>query len=339
RDFIGGARAEYRFFDRVNVGVHEVGGIQAIDATASSARNDSFFLYGGSVDAPKLLPWLGLYFEGAGQLQTLSDARHSGYALYGALNGYFGALTLQLEVKDYVQYQPWKASVPGGYVEFASVQYISPPTAERVLTELTAPNFDVRGPRLRADWRVNDWLLLYASYAYFEDGSVPTSPLTFHDPYGGAEIRWNRGQSHFFPSGGYRLEWDDTLHAEHQHIGHIEWDGTQALPHGLSIETQGFVLIRREPLLMVPPWTEGNAYVALKWTPFLVATLGYEWTTMQSTAATHNYFNGALQWNITTSTSVRAFVGGTRGGLKCISGVCRVFPPFTGARLELVLRL
>jgi hypothetical protein len=107
----------------------------------------------------------------------------------------------------------------------------------------------------------------------------------------------------------------------------------------LSIETQGFVLIRREPLLMVPPWTEGNAYVALKWTPYLVATLGYEWTTMESTAATHNYFNGALQWNITTSTSVRAFVGGTRGGLKCISGVCRVFPPFTGARLELVMRL
>ena len=107
----------------------------------------------------------------------------------------------------------------------------------------------------------------------------------------------------------------------------------------MSIETQGQVLIRRESLLLVPPWTEGNAYVALKWTPYLVATLGYEWTTMQSTAATHNYFNGALQWNITTSTSIRAFVGGTRGGLKCISGVCRVFPPFTGARLELVMRL
>jgi hypothetical protein len=339
RDFIGGARAEYRFFDRVNVGLHEVGGIQALDAAPNTQRHDSFFLYGGSVDAPKLLRWLGVYFEGAGQLQTLSDVRHSGYALYGALNGYFGNLTLQLEVKDYEQYQPWKASVPGGYVEFAPVQYLSPPTAERVLTELQAPLYDVRGPRLRADWRVNDWLLLYASYAFFEDRSVPTSPLELHDPYGGAELRWNHGQSHFFPSGGYRLEWDETLHGEHQHIGHIEWDGTQALPHGLSIETQGFVLMRNEPLLMVPPWTEGNAYVALKWTPYLVATLGYEWTTLSSTAATHHYFNGALQWNVTTASSIRVFVGGTRGGLKCISGVCRVFPPFTGARLELVVRL
>ncbi|HEX9100856.1 MAG TPA: DUF6029 family protein [Polyangia bacterium] len=338
RDFIGGSRVEYRFFDRVNVGLHEVGGVQAIDATAS-ARHDSFFLYGGSVDAPKLLRWLGVYFEGAGQLETLSDERQRGYALYGALNGYFGNLTLQLEVKDYVHYQPWKASIPGGYVEFAPVQYLSPPTAERVLTELQAPIFDVRGPRLRADWRVNDRLLVYASYAYFEDRSVPTSPLAFHDPYAGAELRWSRGQSHFFPSGGYRLEWDEALHAEHQHVGHIEWDGTQALPRGLSIETQGFVLVRNEPLLMVPPWTEGNAYLALKWTLYLVATLGYEWTTLQSTAATHHFFNGALQWNFTTASSIRVFVGGTRGGLKCISGVCRVFPPFTGARLELVLRI
>jgi hypothetical protein len=340
RDFIGGARAEYRFLDRVNVGVHEVGGIQAINATAGAhARNDSFLMYGGTIDSPHALKWLGVYFEGAGQTTSASDVRHSGYALYGAINGYFGPLTLQIEIKDYVQYQPWKASVPGGYVEFLPVQYLQPPTAERVLTELQAPLFDVRGARARADLRVRDWLLLYASYAYFEDDSQPTAPLSFHDPYAGAEIRWNRGQSHFFPSGGYRLEWDRAMHAEHQHIGHVEWDGTQTLPRGLSIETQGFVLIRNEPVLMVPPWTEGNAYLALKWTPYLVGTVGYEWTTLQSSSRTHHYFSGALQWNITTASSLRIFVGGTRGGLKCISGVCRVFPPFSGARIELVVRL
>lgn len=340
RDFIGGARAEYRFFDRVNVGLHEVGGIQAIDATPQpKAPHDSFFFYGGSVDAPRLWRWLGVYFEGAGQVASQAGVEHRGYALYGALTGYVGAVTLQLEVKDYVQYLPWKASVPGGYVEFAPVQYTAPPTAERVVTELSAPLYDVRGPRLRADWRVRDWLVVYASYAYFEDTSVPTSPLQFHDPYAGAELRWDDGMSHLFGSGGYRLEWDEARGGEHQHIGHVEWDATQVLMHGLSVETQGFVLFRDEPLLMVPPWTEGNAYVALKWTPYLEATLGYEWSTLASTAATHHFFNGALQWNFTTASSLRLFVGGTRGGLKCISGVCRVFPPFSGARLELVVRI
>jgi hypothetical protein len=338
RDFIGGARAEYRFFDRVNLGLHEAGGIQAIDATSGQARHDSYFMYGGSIDAPRLLRRLGLYFEGAGQQVSIGDVRHSGYALYGAINGYFGPLILQLEIKDYVQYRPWKASIRGGYAEFAPVQYLSPPTAERVVTELQAPLYDVRGPRLRADWRVNSWLLLYASYAYFEDDSTPDTPLAFHDPHGGAEIRWNEGASHLFPSGGYRLEWDRARHDEHQHVGHIEWDGTQRLPYGLSIETQGFVLFRREPQLLAPPWTEGNAYFALKWTPYVVATFGYEWTTLRSNAATHHYFNGALQWNWTTASSLRLFVGGTRGGLRCISGVCREFPPFTGARLEIALR-
>jgi hypothetical protein len=46
-----------------------------------------------------------------------------------------------------------------------------------------------------------------------------------------------------------------------------------------------------------------------------------------------------VQWNITPATSHRLWVGGTRGGHKCISGVCRDFPPFTGARLEAVVRL
>ena len=31
-------------------------------------------------------------------------------------------------------------------------------------------------------------------------------------------------------------------------------------------------------------------------------------------------------------------LGSTRGGLRCVSGVCRVFPPFEGARLTAVLR-
>ena len=33
-----------------------------------------------------------------------------------------------------------------------------------------------------------------------------------------------------------------------QEIGHVEWDFTQHLPRGLSLESQGFVLVRREGL-------------------------------------------------------------------------------------------
>ena len=57
------------------------------------------------------------------------------------------------------------------------------------------------------------------------------------------------------------------------------------------------------------------------------------------TRADEHFFNGSVQWNFTTASSLRLFAGGTRGGLRCISGVCREFPPFTGALLELVVRL
>jgi hypothetical protein len=35
---------------------------------------------------------------------------------------------------------------------------------------------------------------------------------------------------------------------------------------------------------------------------------------------------------------VRLFVGSTKGSMKCAGGVCRLFPPFEGVRLEAFLR-
>jgi hypothetical protein len=349
-DFIAGAHAEYRFFDRLILGMNEVGGIQHTNASPGAQKeDDSYFMYGASLDAPRLARWLALYFEGAGQRLSLGDQRQTGYALYGFATGYFGPTAILVEFKDYKNYQPWHSSVPSSYVEFAPVGYLQPPTAERIVTELAATVFDVRGARLRVDWRMKPWLLSYASYAYFEDDSAPDQPLTFHDPYAGLEIRWNDGRSHLFPSGGYRIEMDRKTHREFQHIGHVEWDFTQDLPRGLSLETQGFVLFRQEELVTAtrpngseynPNWTEGTAYLALKWTPYIIAAAGYEWTTRPSDqAATKNFFNGSLQWNITTASSIRLFAGGNRGGIRCISGICRNFPAFTGARLEVVVRL
>ena len=36
--------------------------------------------------------------------------------------------------------------------------------------------------------------------------------------------------------------------------------------------------------------------------------------------------------------NLRLFAGQQRGALRCLNGVCKVFPDFTGARAELVLR-
>jgi len=45
-----------------------------------------------------------------------------------------------------------------------------------------------------------------------------------------------------------------------------------------------------------------------------------------------------VSWDITSSSSLRLFAGSARGGLRCVSGVCRVFPPFEGVKLTATLR-
>ncbi len=360
-DFIAGGRVEYRIAHRVTVGFHEAGGIQNNNQTSSQTNKDNYFMYGGTIDAPRLTSWLGLYLEGAGQSVEQIDRRQTGYALYGAATGYFGPAALLIEGKHYDNYQRWKSSVDGSLAEFAPVAYNQPPTAERLVTEIVSPIYDVSGARARLDYRLKKWALIYLSYAYFYDRGTSfdeKNPLQYHDPYVGAEFRWNDGSSHFFPSGGYRIErcgfhtesCEQTSPAggEFQHVGHVEWDAAQKLPHGVSVEAQGFALFRRgdnvtntlaNGLVGYPSWTEGDAYFAVKWTPYLVGSVGYEWSTRPSPKINQNYVNGALQWNITTASSIRVFVGGTRGGLKCISGICRDFPAFTGGKLEIVFRL
>jgi hypothetical protein len=349
-DIIAGARGEYRLLNRVNVGAHVAGGIQGQNLSLQPQDHpDSMLMYGASIDVPRLTRFLSLYLEGAGQRRELADKLSTGYGLYGAATGYFGPFSLLVEGKFFKNFQRWQSSIPTTYVEFAPVAYNQPPTAERLETELTAPVYDVRGVRLRADARVNDKVVFYLSTAYFDDNGFVDTPKSYYDPYGGLEIRWGGGASHFFPSGGYRLELDRRTGKEFQHVGHVEWDFSQALPHGFSVEAEGFALFRQgddvnaerpDGTIYAPTWTEGTTYIAFKWTPKLLASIGYEWTTRPDrSTSTHHYVNGTVQWNITPSSSLRAFVGGNRGGLKCISGICRDFPDFTGARLELVLRL
>ena len=51
-----------------------------------------------------------------------------------------------------------------------------------------------------------------------------------------------------------------------------------------------------------------------------------------------SFFNGQVGWTFRQGSAIRIFAGGQRGGLRCVSGVCRVFPSFQGVKAEAVLR-
>lgn len=63
---------------------------------------------------------------------------------------------------------------------------------------------------------------------------------------------------------------------------------------------------------------------------------GFEYTTYIGLPT--YYVNGGVLYRFTSDSNIRIYAGQNRGGLRCVSGICRVFPSFSGARVELTLR-
>jgi hypothetical protein len=147
--------------------------------------------------------------------------------------------------------------------------------------------------------------------------------------------------------------------------GYVRYDLIKHLGGRFSLQMQGFHRHRYEPLTYQHAWTEGENYTALQWSPHLSAIFGYEYmvkdrcqpeqsaTLSQQARPAKNlchFVNGGIQWRSGGDgegatkvvnqlfDSVSVFVGQRRAALRCVSGVCRQFPPFEGARIEITSR-
>ena len=64
--------------------------------------------------------------------------------------------------------------------------------------------------------------------------------------------------------------------------------------------------------------------------------LGYEYYTEAPASIRPHYPSVSGSLTLIQNLMVRWFVGGQRAGIKCVNGVCRNYPAFTGVRLEVV---
>jgi hypothetical protein len=308
---------------------------------------DRFLHLGPAVDAPRLTSWLGLYLEGLAQLRQTaqpSDARR-GYGLYGAATLYLPAVTVLIEGKAYGDLAPVKPRLDRP--EFGSVAYSSPPTAERLLQVLENPQREIAGARVSVDWTARPGLAWQANYGLFRDwqgysdpavvGAV--RPAVIHDPYLGVEARSGDGRSWLLASLGWRAVLLDHGGALVRGDAHAELDAARVLwgPWSLTLQARHEERRKHESPILDERHREGTAALGLRVSPWGSAAVAYEYTT-ESTQPRQHHWNGSLAWNITSDSSLRLLVGGTRGGLRCISGVCRVFPSFQGVRATATLR-
>ncbi len=331
-DKLAAARVEARLWDKVNIGAQGMVGFPAKNASLTAESPDRIVRGGFSIDAPRPLPWLSLFAEYARREDRVTDEAASGDALYAAATVFTGKLTWLFEGKHYTRYETWKSSND----TFGALAYMQPPTLERIIVPLTN-NSDITAGRLKVDFAPTPTTLAYiaAEYGRFSPNSQLRHQVV--DLYAGAQERWSGGRGHFFPLVGLREERDvDTGHLA-ERIAMFEGDLAQPIVGDWSLESQWLIWHRSKE--GVPEWREGQLYVAIKSAPKLVVAGGYEFTTLSTELANqHHFFNGTVQWNITPATSLRLFLGGQRPGLKCISGLCRVFPAFNGAKVELVIR-
>jgi hypothetical protein len=314
-----------------------------------------------SLNLPDLDDHGTAYVEAA--LQELSHSQApqtdlTGHALYAAVTFIERPLTLTAEAKHYRRFFPLTANVDVGLArEFAIVQYSAPPTTEAfwVDTEFEGFNTCVSGGRAKTDVAVGAdasvfvWVGRYHTWAESvtnEACEVSDSNLNrVWDIATGLEITSQRRRSRATGTIGARIDETDreivdgrgfATHRFYQE-SYARYDVIRFIGGPWSLQLQGWHRRRLQsfggPL---DRYYQGQHLTGLTYAEFNAA-VGFEYDTDPQTPDI--YLNGQLGYELGAGSSLSLFVGQRRGGLRCVGGVCRIFPPFEGARLDLTVRL
>ncbi len=303
----------------------------------------------------------GAYFEVA--VQDLHHADPStpkldfGHALYLSVNVLAGPLSLLFEGKHYRRFFPLLANIsPLRAREFSTLAASAPPTTEALFTDTELESFNtcVSGGRLRGDLALSQRVSVYAWAGYYESYAESVANDSCRvgrdtrnrilDSATGLELHSQDRRSKAEVSVGSRF--DDTDRALVSDAGdtHVFYrevytrhQAAVALGGPWAIELQGWHRRRHQTVGgPVSPWSEGDELIGVDYAPKWSAALGFSYDT--NSAVPPTYVNGQLGYRLSSDSSLSLFVGQRRGALRCVGGVCRVFPPFEGAALDLTLR-
>ncbi|MFO0566581.1 MAG: hypothetical protein U0263_13010 [Polyangiaceae bacterium] len=304
-------------------------------------------------------------------LQSLDDATRDatssdrelldgkkGYAVYTALTLIEKPLSFTFEGKHYRRFFPLAANVDTARArEFSLVQYSAPPTTEAFWTdtEFEGMNTCVTGGRLKSDVHLGKDESVFAWFGHYRtwaeravNESCDTADANLNrvfDVAAGMEITSQKRKSRANLTFGARVDQSaEPISAATGELTDLYYQETYArydvlrwLGGPFSLQLQGWHR-RRHQVIGGPeePWFEGQHLTGIDWSPHLSAAVGVEYSTNPAVPST--YFNGQVTYKITQSSSIGAFIGQRRGSLRCVGGVCRIYPPFEGARLDATIR-
>lgn len=305
------------------------------DRLGDAAREDRTTSVGLALGLPSPTDWLALHFEVDGQHRTLLGESATAFAGYTTIDLFFGDTTLLVEglwLDDWLIQGSPNTALGSRFV------YSQPPTLERIDQEVLN-NRTVRGGRLRGEQYVlGRDLTVHANVMLRQtDWDEPAEALQLHG-YTGVEQGYQDGLSRWSLAGGYREELvtgGETTETLKTMI-HAEADWVQALGGRLALH---LTALHESRTLEERAYVRGSALAALERAGLGALTVEYGYDTQKEGDGVANHFvAGIVRWDITHDVRLVALGGSQRGGIRCINGICRDYPGFSGGRLELVAR-
>ena len=343
-DLVLGARAEYAFGKYAIPGIDVSHVRYAKNQLEQPQRDqDQITAYSATLELPYLGPYGSAFVEYAQQRRLVGDLLNRSTAFYGSASGYFGPVTALVEYKDFRNYLPIQTSLDQTQVTEIALSdfYNALPTLERT-QQAVLNNSNVAGPHARVDVEATKNVAPFVSMSYFHDKQYKTY---IYDPYAGLELRWQDQKSHLSLSGGYRRAVFDESKGDRegdvfQDEWHLEYDVNQKLSGPYSVELDGSHQSHHDNQggTNYLDWKEGQAYLSLKRADAWSVAAGYEYYTEAPRSIQSNYVNTSASVHVTQDILVRLFAGGQRAGIKCVNGVCRNYPAFSGVRAEVIAK-
>lgn len=314
-----------------------------------------------SVELPRVLDHGSVYVEAALQKLSHADAEQPdlplGHALYLAASWAERRFSILAEGKHYRRLFPLSANVSTARArEFSLLQYNAPPTTEETWNDTEFGNFNtcVTGGRLRADAHVRPHHTVYGwighavtfaeSVTNLECDTDARNANRVWDAAVGVDLSPQRAKVHADASLGSRLDSaertlagpDGPTHAFYREL-YLRYDVTGPLGGPFAFELQGFHRRRRETVGGPrDAWFEGQHSTGIEWGERVSLAFGVEYDSRPDTP--NHFFNVMAAYRPMDALSLGLFAGQRRGALRCVGGVCRVYPPFEGARLDVTVR-
>ncbi len=327
-DLIVGGSYAFRGLSSLTVGVHGLH-VRVNESLVPEAGQDHSAALGGFVETPALGDVLALYVEVDWQGRHVAGNGTQAKAAYATVDVALGPVSLLAEgllLDDFFVRGSPNTALRKPF------DYAAPPTLERIDQEVI-DNTNTRGGRLKASLALfGGDLVLYGNGMRRQNDPDTDAQLDQTHVYAGFESTWGAGRLN--ASGGFRRE--EQGGEQVKAMTHAEGDWLQPVGAGYAVhlavnhewrtlETNDY--LRGTSLLGVEKGGLGS----------VTAELGYD-TQDDADEVRQVFVAGHVSWEVSRVLTLRALGGSQRGGLKCVAGVCRDFPAFTGGRLEVLAR-